>query len=107
MEFPVQLEDGTEVLVEKTFEGDDIVLKDAEGNRYEPAQFGAHVTKLEADESPTSEVQTDTEPVEEEAEETISDPTQEEVEAGKVEETEATEAKEENAEGGVTEEPIG
>lgn len=92
MAFTVQLEDGTEVLVDKVFEGDDIVLKDEAGNRYQPAQYGAHVVALEAGEAPVAEAQTDTEPVAEEAEET--------------EET-APEAPEEDNKGGVTEEPIG
>lgn len=84
--FPVQLEDGSEVLVTKTFDGDAIVLKDEAGNAYQQAQYGAHVVKLEAGETPATPATTDTEPVAEEAEEP---------------------AEAETSEGGVTEEPIG
>lgn len=87
--FPALLEDGTEVMVGKVFEGDDIVLKDEAGNRYEAAQYQSHIVPLDATEAPKSEAETDTEPVEEEGEETAPEPS------------------EEDDKGGATEEPIG
>jgi hypothetical protein len=114
--FPAQLEDGTTIDVTKVYEGDTIVLKDADGNRYSQAQFGAHIKPLADDETQPTAAQTDTEPVPEEDEPTGGDALGDAiqgavsaVENGAAEsETEPeTGGEEEAGEGGANDEPIG
>jgi hypothetical protein len=95
--FEVKLEDGTTIEVDKHYEGDDIVLKDADGKRYAMAPSGQYAVPLAPGETPAPEQEADTEPVPEE--------TPNEDEPAGEEETGGSD--EDGAEGGANEEPVG
>lgn len=110
--FTAETVDGKMVEVVKVWDGDNVVLQDADGNRYSSEQFGTKIVPIAAgeavadpDEDTTGgETETVEETENEAGEQSISDPTPEEVEAGKADNDGADE---DGAQGGATEEPVG